>query len=78
VSAGNSWLAARNLLAVRLDNAGDVVMLGPALRAIKSASPECRITLLASPAGQGGAAPALDRLGARVEIDLARSRAASI
>ena len=47
----NPWLAARNLLAVRLDNAGDVVMLGPALRAIKASSPECRITLLASPAG---------------------------
>ncbi|MBW3632236.1 MAG: glycosyltransferase family 9 protein [Chloroflexi bacterium] len=45
------WLAARNLLAVRLDNAGDVVMLGPALRAIKVSSPDCRITLLASPAG---------------------------
>ena len=47
----NPWLAARNLLAVRLDNAGDIVMLGPALRAIKTASPECRVTLLASPAG---------------------------
>ena len=58
MSAGNPWLAARNLLAVRLDNAGDVVMLGPALRAIKSASPECRITLLASPAG-AKAAPLL-------------------
>lgn len=45
------WLAARNLLAVRLDNAGDVVMLGPALQAIKAASPEARITLLCSPAG---------------------------
>ena len=54
----NPWLAARNLLAVRLDNAGDVVMLGPALRAIKTTSPECRITLLASPAG-AKAAPLL-------------------
>jgi ADP-heptose:LPS heptosyltransferase len=36
---------------VRLDNAGDVVMLGPALRAIKTVSPACQITLLASPAG---------------------------
>jgi ADP-heptose:LPS heptosyltransferase len=47
----NPWLTARNLLAVRLDNAGDVVMVGPALRAIKTAAPECQITLLASPAG---------------------------
>ena len=51
MSAVNPWLAARNLLAVRLDNAGDVVMLGPALRAIKTTSPDCEITLLASPAG---------------------------
>ncbi len=51
MSAGNPWLAARNLLAVRLDNAGDVVMLGPALRAIKTTLPDCQITLLASPAG---------------------------
>ncbi|HLL49679.1 MAG TPA: glycosyltransferase family 9 protein, partial [Thermomicrobiales bacterium] len=47
----NPWLTARDLLAVRLDNAGDVVMVGPALRAIKTAAPECQITLLASPAG---------------------------
>jgi ADP-heptose:LPS heptosyltransferase len=58
MSAGNPWIAARNLLAVRLDNAGDVVMLGPALRAIKTTSPECQITLLASPAG-AKAAPLL-------------------
>lgn len=45
------WLEARNILAVRLDNIGDVVMLGPALRAVKQASPDARITLLGSPAG---------------------------
>ncbi|HLG63507.1 MAG TPA: glycosyltransferase family 9 protein [Ktedonosporobacter sp.] len=47
----NEWLAARNILAVRMDNMGDVVMLGPALRAVKETSPRARITLLASPAG---------------------------
>src|SRR5437660_10049284 len=47
----NQWLAARNILVVRMDNIGDVVMLGPALRAIKETSPQARITLLASPAG---------------------------
>jgi len=47
----NPWLAARNLLAVRLDNTGDVVMLGPALRAIKATSPAARLTLLATPGG---------------------------
>ncbi len=47
----NSWLAARNILAVRLDNIGDVIMLGPALRAIKETAPEARLTLLATPGG---------------------------
>lgn len=47
----NQWLAARNILVVRLDNIGDVVMLGPALRAVKETSPQARLTLLASPAG---------------------------
>ncbi len=54
----NAWLAARNILAVRLDNIGDILMLGPALRAIKETSPEARITLMASPAG-ATAAPLL-------------------
>lgn len=51
----NPWLAARNILAVRLDNAGDVVMLGPALRAVKETTPHARITLLATPAGTAAA-----------------------
>ncbi len=54
----NAWLEAQDILVVRLDNTGDVVMLGPALRAIKQASPAARITLLASPAG-AAAAPLL-------------------
>ena len=51
----NAWLAARNILAVRPDNIGDVIMVGPALRAIKETSPAARLTLLAS---TGGAAVA--------------------
>ncbi len=54
----NRWLEARNILAVRMDNMGDVVMLGPALRAIRETSTESRLTLLASPAG-AQAAPLL-------------------
>ncbi len=45
------WLEARNILAVRLDNIGDVIMLGPALRAVKETVPQAKLTLLASPAG---------------------------
>jgi ADP-heptose:LPS heptosyltransferase len=45
------WLHATNILAVRLDNAGDVLMLGPALRAVKDTTPGARVTLLATPAG---------------------------
>ncbi|MDQ2903494.1 MAG: glycosyltransferase family 9 protein [Chloroflexota bacterium] len=51
----NAWLAARNILAVRLDNIGDIIMLGPALRAVKETSPQARVTLLASPAGTAAA-----------------------
>src|SRR2546421_5109303 len=54
----NEWLAARNVLAIRLDNIGDVIMLGPALRAVKETSPQVRLTLLASPGG-ATAAPLL-------------------
>jgi ADP-heptose:LPS heptosyltransferase len=49
------WLDAREILAIRPDNIGDVIMLGPALRAVKESAPQARITLLASPAGATGA-----------------------
>lgn len=54
----NPWLQARNILVTRPDNLGDVVMTGPALRAIKTALPDAKITLLASPGG-AHAAPLL-------------------
>jgi lipopolysaccharide heptosyltransferase II len=44
-----AWDNARHILAVRLDNLGDVLMTTPALRAL--GQPGRRITLLASPAG---------------------------
>ena len=45
------WRAARNILAVRLDNLGDVLVTTPALHAIKTSLPQARLTLLASPVG---------------------------
>ena len=54
----DSWEGLRRILAVRLDNLGDLVMLGPSLRGLCTRFPEARITLLASPAG-AQAAPLL-------------------
>ncbi len=44
-------VGARRILAVRLDNIGDVVLTEPALRALSDALPGAEITLLASRAG---------------------------
>ena len=54
--------AARRILVVRPDNVGDVVLLTPALRALRAAAPQARLDLLASPAGAAVAAmiPELD------------------
>ena len=54
--------AARRILVVRPDNIGDVVLLTPALRALRAAAPQAWIELLASPAGAGVVAmiPELD------------------
>ena len=45
------WRDARRVLAVRLDNLGDVLVTSPALRAIKESLPQISLTLLASPVG---------------------------
>ncbi len=47
----SEWEQVRRILAIRLDNIGDVVMLGPALRTIRTNLPQARVTLMASPAG---------------------------
>lgn len=45
------WQNVRRLLAIRLDNIGDVVMIGPALRALRAHLPDAEITLMVSRAG---------------------------
>lgn len=45
------WRAARRILAVRLDNLGDVLMTTPAIRALKESGNVARVTLLSSGAG---------------------------
>lgn len=58
------WAGAVRVLAVRLDALGDVVMTGPALRALQGARPGRRLTLLTSPVGAAVAAllPGVDDL----------------
>lgn len=51
MSAKNSWNQAENILCIRLDSIGDVLMTTPAIRAIKESRPGRRITLFTSPAG---------------------------
>ncbi|RPI24064.1 MAG: glycosyltransferase family 9 protein, partial [Acidobacteria bacterium] len=48
----------RRILVMRLDNIGDVIMLGPALRALRQNLPSAELVLMASPAG-AQAAPLL-------------------
>lgn len=51
MQAERDWSEARNILAVRLDALGDVLMTTPALRALKEGRPDRRLTLLTSPSG---------------------------
>ncbi|WP_140626483.1 glycosyltransferase family 9 protein [Methylibium rhizosphaerae] len=45
------WRGVRKVLAVRLDNLGDVLMTTPALTAMRQSLPGVHLTLLASPSG---------------------------
>ena len=47
----SDWVDVRHVLCVRLDQLGDVLMTGPAIRALKEASAGRRVTLLTSPSG---------------------------
>src|SRR3954447_8200618 len=79
--------AARRVLVVRLDNVGDLVMLGPALRALRHNLPHAHLTLLASAAGRAMAPllPCVDSVmveqvvwqdaGARLALDPGRELA---
>lgn len=62
------WRDARRVLAVRLDNLGDVLMTTPALRALKESVPQRHVTLLTSPAG-AIAAPNIPEIDAVVTAE---------
>lgn len=58
-----AWAEARHILAIRLDNLGDVLMTTPALAAIRQRHQDIRLTLLASASGAEAArhVPGIDR-----------------
>lgn len=51
MTTANSWDNAENLLCIRLDAIGDVLMTTPAIRALRQSRPGRRVTLFASPQG---------------------------
>jgi lipopolysaccharide heptosyltransferase II len=51
LGAHRPWQDARNILVVRLDNLGDLLMTTPAIAAIRHGAPGARITLLGSRSG---------------------------
>lgn len=57
-----TWQSARNILCVRLDSMGDVLMTTPAIRAVRESRPDSRLTLLTSRSGAaaGRLVPELD------------------
>ena len=63
MSPTSDWGSCRNVLCVRLDALGDVLMTTPALRALKESAAGRRVTLLTSPAG-AAVAPLVPELDA--------------
>lgn len=63
MSSENRWGNVKNILCVRLDSLGDVLMTSPALRALKEGGPGRKITLLTSQSGSAIARfiPSVDR-----------------
>ncbi|MFQ4144073.1 lipopolysaccharide heptosyltransferase II [Chlorogloeopsis sp. ULAP02] len=59
-----TWESAENILCIRLDTIGDVLMTTPAIRALKASNPRRRITLLTSSAGVAAASlvPEIDEV----------------
>lgn len=75
----SAWARARRVLAVRLDNLGDVLMTTPALAAIKETLPGAELTLLASPSGAALAPhlPMVDRVIAHAASWMKHARPAT-
>lgn len=65
--AAAAWKHARRLLAIRVDNMGDVLMTSPALAAIKQTLPAAHLTLMTSPGG-AAATPHLPFIDATIGV----------
>jgi lipopolysaccharide heptosyltransferase II len=64
--SSTSWIDAKNILCIRLDYLGDVLMCTPALRAIRESQPGRTITLLSSESG-AAVAPFIPEIDAVIE-----------
>lgn len=64
----SSWQAVRKVLCIRLDNMGDVLMTTPAMRALREADSERRLSLLTSRSG-AALAPHLDGIDEVIPYD---------
>lgn len=62
------WSKLKNILCIRPDNMGDVIMTGPAIRALKEHCPDRKITLLTSKAGSA-VAPFIPQIDEVIEYD---------
>jgi lipopolysaccharide heptosyltransferase II len=62
-TATSRWRTARHILCIRLDSLGDVLMCTPAVRALRRAVPDRRLTLLSSASG-AAVAPCIPELDA--------------
>jgi ADP-heptose:LPS heptosyltransferase len=62
------WNAAQNILCIRLDTIGDVIMTTPAMHALKADRPDRRLTLMTSSAG-AAIAPLIPDLDGWIEYD---------
>lgn len=67
------WAAVGRVLVVRPDNLGDVVLIGPAIRGLRTAVPSACVDLLASPAG-ARVAPLLPGLDEVIEARVSWQR----
>ncbi len=66
---GQGWQAARNVLCVRLDTIGDVLMMTPAMRALKESVDDRVITLMTSSRGSS-VAPLIPEVGDVIVYDV--------